>query len=114
MHFACPPAGGTGFEREPSKLEALKSGEIPAMLLDPNTIVALEILDVLQTGVDTRRPAMIEISLDCLHRLVMHKMIKGQVFAISSKSSGESGAEGAKADEADVTPQAIALELYCK
>eukprot|EP00873_Tetraselmis_striata_P021183 jgi/Tetstr1/441447/TSEL_029692.t1 len=110
-------------ERVPSRLEALKSGELPTMYADPNTIVALGILCVLQSGVETRKPPIVEAALECLHRLVMHKLVKGPVLAIpgGAKPGGADGEESssgpARAGEGDAeeaTPQAIALELYCK
>lgn len=94
-----------------SKLEELRDGEVFAdQQPDANVVVAMgehglgpwpsfwsnltdlfaiwlpfcftAIMEVLQSCVSTKRPSIVEVALECLHRLVIYKFVHGQVIGL--------------------------------
>ena len=114
-HIPASPPGGS---RRPG---ALPDGAAREMML------------VLRDAVDTRKPIVMEVALDCLQKLVSFKLIQGPVHSInhkrgmglgtSSTATTITGNGDSKKDEADDVvplqfaaqpPQAQAVELMCR
>jgi brefeldin A-inhibited guanine nucleotide-exchange protein len=79
-----------------------------------------EMMLVLRDAVETRKPVIMEVALDCIQKLVSFKLLQGPVHSINHKREGAARA-GADAEAAAAAPlqfaaqppQAQAVELLC-
>lgn len=80
---------------------------------------AREIMLVLHDAIATKKPAVIDASLDCLQKLVSFSLLKGSVFTINHKRDAmakafqDTAGESAPLQFAAQAPQAQAVELIC-
>ncbi|KAL6762063.1 hypothetical protein V8C86DRAFT_3013062 [Haematococcus lacustris] len=98
--------------------------EFPALPdLVPRTATALsdpvltKIVNVMRLAIQTERPNIIEVALDCLQKLIAFRFMQGAVYALNvDKSSHDTeAAESLPAsDPSTCTPQAQAIELMCR
>ncbi|GFH13961.1 brefeldin A-inhibited guanine nucleotide-exchange 2-like, partial [Haematococcus lacustris] len=98
--------------------------EFPALPdLVPRTATALsdpvltKIVNVMRLAIQTERPNIIEVALDCLQKLIAFRFMQGAVYALNvDKSSHDTeAAEPLPAsDPSTCTPQAQAIELMCR
>ena len=84
---------------------------------------AREIMLVLRDAIDTRKPVVMEVALDCLQKLVSFKLVQGPVHSINHKreTATARGGGGKDVDDASTPlqfaaqpPQAQAVELMCR
>lgn len=81
---------------------------------------ARELLCFLRDTVDTRKPPLMEIALDCIQKMVSFKLLQGPVHHInhrrdgSSKKEEEGEKDGPALDFESLPPQAQAVELVCR
>ncbi|GAX80611.1 hypothetical protein CEUSTIGMA_g8046.t1 [Chlamydomonas eustigma] len=108
-----------------SAVEAVSAAATADLLPDivPRTDTALpdascsRILAILRLAVETERPNIIEIALDCIQKLIAFKFLQGAAYAIDlDKQGGMDAGEDGKAlhDPSMSTPQAQAVELMCR
>lgn len=80
---------------------------------------AREIMLVLHDAIATKKPAVIDASLDCLQKLVSFSLLQGSVFIINHKRDAmakafqDTAGEAAPLQFAAQAPQAQAVELIC-
>lgn len=80
---------------------------------------AREIMLVLHDAIATKKPTVIDASLDCLQKLVSFSLLKGSVFTINHKRDAmakafqDTAGESAPLQFAAQAPQAQAVELIC-
>eukprot|EP00198_Chlamydomonas_reinhardtii_P005607 XP_001694943.1 SEC7/BIG-like ARF-guanine nucleotide exchange factor [Chlamydomonas reinhardtii] len=99
--------------------------ELPDLV--PRTATALpdpvcdRILGIFRLAVDTQRPEVIEVALDCIQKLVAFRFMQGAVYAVNAERAQGAGKDGDDAGEGGQTgnaganrPQAQAIELICK
>jgi len=80
-----------------------------------------EIMLVLHDAIETRKPVVMEMALDCLQKIVAFKMIQGPVYSINHKREVGAGRASDLAVEGSAAPlqfaaqppQAQAVELMC-
>jgi brefeldin A-inhibited guanine nucleotide-exchange protein len=86
---------------------------------------AREMMLVLRDAIDTRKPVVMEVSLDCLQKLVSFKLVQGPVHSINHKREtlvrGANGKDTIMPEDAAAPlqfaaqpPQAQAVELMCR
>ncbi|KAG2485588.1 hypothetical protein HYH03_015653 [Edaphochlamys debaryana] len=106
--------------------------ELPDLV--PRTDTALpdpvcdRVIGIFRLAVDTQRPDVIEVALDCIQKLVAFRFLQGAVYAVNAQQGGPGGAakdgdeagagaggaaEGSAAEGAARKPQAQAVELIC-
>ncbi|KAG2453172.1 hypothetical protein HYH02_002496 [Chlamydomonas schloesseri] len=98
--------------------------ELPDLV--PRTATALpdpvcdRILGIFRLAVDTQRPEVIEVALDCIQKLVAFRFMQGAVYAVNAERApgagkdGEDGESGQAGNAGAHRPQAQAIELICK
>lgn len=84
---------------------------------------AREMMLVLRDAIDTRKPVVMEMALDCLQKLISFKLVQGPVHSINYKRENASRSTGKESSVPDDTsaplqfaaqpPQAQAVELMC-
>ncbi|KAL4543975.1 hypothetical protein Ndes2437B_g01778 [Nannochloris sp. 'desiccata'] len=86
---------------------------------------AREMMLVLRDAIDTRKPIVMEVALDCLQKLVSFKLVQGPVHSINHKREtlvrGTNGKDSVLPEDAAAPlqfaaqpPQAQAIELMCQ
>jgi brefeldin A-inhibited guanine nucleotide-exchange protein len=86
---------------------------------------AREMMLVLRDAIDTRKPVVMEVALDCLQKLVSFKLVQGPVHSINHKREtlvrGANGKDTVILEDAAAPlqfaaqpPQAQAIELMCQ
>ncbi|KAG2437305.1 hypothetical protein HXX76_005962 [Chlamydomonas incerta] len=122
---AAPPDVAAPVAAAPARPAAPPEPELPDLV--PRTATALpdpvcdRILGIFRLAVDTQRPEVIEVALDCIQKLVAFRFMQGAVYAVNAERApgagkdGDDAGEGGQAGNAGAhRPQAQAIELICK
>ncbi|PSC72251.1 brefeldin A-inhibited guanine nucleotide-exchange 2-like [Micractinium conductrix] len=115
-HMPVSPSAASPASRPP--LPRRRDVTRPGALYDG---AARELLCLLRDAVDTRKPPLMEVSLDCIQKLISFKLLQGPVHHINhrrdssaKKPEDESERGPAGMDFDSLPPQAQAVELVCR
>lgn len=80
---------------------------------------AKAVTKVMRMAVDTAKPPIVEVALECLQKLVAFRFLQGAVYSLlidkpTKEGSVDTGEARSVHDPSSVTPQAEAIELMCR